>query len=784
MLKRLTPKLLSLLVILSLLLPTHISSADVRPASVLDARLTAQLARLAPGQMTSVIVILADQVNVKAITGKNRPDRQKKVIEALRQKADGTQVNLRALLQIRRAQGRVQSFTPLWVINSIALTADNAVIAELAQRPEVSGIVPDSTISAPAPLAATSASPEPNLNVINAPALWSLGYQGQGVVVANMDTGVDYTHPDLAAQWRGGTNSWYDPYGQHPAIPTDRSGHGTQTMGIIVGGSNGGTAIGVAPQAKWIAVKIFNDAGSATTSAIHQGFQWLLDPDGNPNTADAPDVVNNSWTFNSTGCFLDYEPDLQALVAAGITPVFAAGNFGPSASTSASPSNNPSAFSVGATNNTDVIASFSSRGPSTCTTTTFPSVAAPGVNVRTSDLYSGYWTSSGTSFSAPHVSGALALLLSAFPNLTVAQEESALASTAYDLGTAGPDSVYGAGRIDVLAAYNALAVGGGPTPSPTATPTVTDTPLPATATNTSTNTPLPAPTSTPTNTPVPPTATPTVTATNTPLPTPTATATSAPPTPTNTATSTSVPPTATNTSTPTPTNTSTPTATATATSTLPSDLIFANGFESGTLSAWSASAANGGNLSVSTTAAWVGTYGLRANIIANTAMYVTDDTPNVETRYRARFYFDPNSITMAGGNAHYLLYGYAGTSTVVVRVEFRCSTGACPGSNAYQIRTSLVTDSGNFTNTNWYGISDAPHFIEIDWQAATAAGANNGSLTLWIDGAVKQTRSAIDNDTRRVDRVRLGPVAGVDTGTRGTEYFDAFESRRQTYIGP
>src|SRR3972149_324648 len=112
-----------------------------------------------------------------------------------------------------------------------------------------------------------------------------------------MHTGADVSHPDLVTRWRGGSNSWFDPYGQHPMTPTDLSGHGTWTMGVIVAGDAGGTSIGVAPQASWIAVKIFDDQDSSTATAIHQGFQWLLDPDGNPATPDAPDVVNNSWSF-------------------------------------------------------------------------------------------------------------------------------------------------------------------------------------------------------------------------------------------------------------------------------------------------------------------------------------------------------------------------------------------------------------------------------------------------------------------------------------------------------
>jgi len=92
---------------------------------------------------------------------------------------------------------------------------------------------------------------------------------------------------------------------------------------VIVGASTG-----VAPGAGWIGVKVFNDRGVASTSAIHKGFQWLLDPDGNPATADAPDVVNASWTGSAAGCNLEFQPDLRNLRAAGILPVFSAGNYG------------------------------------------------------------------------------------------------------------------------------------------------------------------------------------------------------------------------------------------------------------------------------------------------------------------------------------------------------------------------------------------------------------------------------------------------------------------------
>ncbi|MFN8487878.1 MAG: FG-GAP-like repeat-containing protein [Caldilineaceae bacterium] len=209
-----------------------------------------------------------------------------------------------------------------------------------------------------------------------------------------------------------------------------------------------------------------------------------------------------------------------------------------------------------------------------------------------------------------------------------------------------------------------------------------------------------------------------------------------------------------------------------------SDLIFADGFETGNLSAWSSAATNAGNLSVTPAARLVGAQGLQATIANNTAMYVTDDRPNAESRYRARFYFDPNTIRMTSGDAHYLFYGYSGTTTVVLRIEFRY---LAPN---YQLRAAVMNNLAVWQTSSWFNIADAPHFVEIDWQAATSAGSTNGYLTFWMDGVQMANLTGVSNSSWRIDRVQLGAVAGIDTGTRGTYYFDAFESHRRVYSGP
>jgi subtilisin family serine protease len=396
-----------------------------------------------------VVVRLRTQVDASGIHGRTRHERQTALVRALRARASTDQPGLLGLLRHRKAQGLVTDVTPLWVVNAVAVTATPSVVREMAARPEVARIDPD-VVAATVPI-------EPNVAAVGAPALWDLGFTGAGAVVAIMDTGVDATHPDLASGFRGGTNSWYDPNGQHPTSPIDLSGHGTAVAGVIVGGSAGGTAIGVAPGAQWIGVKIFNDRGTASTSAIHKGFQWLLDPDGNPATADAPDVVNASWTGSAGGCSLEFQPDLRNLRAAGILPVFSAGNYGSASGTVLSPANLPEAFAVGSVDNAGLIDPSSSRGPSACDQRVQPRIVAPGVGVHTTDLYGGYVDSSGTSIAAPHVTGVAALLLGAYPDLSADRLQSALETTADDLGGAGPDNAYGYGRVNAAAARQWLA---------------------------------------------------------------------------------------------------------------------------------------------------------------------------------------------------------------------------------------------------------------------------------------------------------------------------------------
>lgn len=416
-----------------------------------------------PDEEVPVIVSLANSADLKNIHENEKGLRRAAIIRVLRAKAEETQRPILAALM----RHNVRKIKKFWIFNGFAFQATPDNIRELASMPGIESVRLDATVNLPVPEAATSAVAEWNISAVHAPELWDIGYTGQGVVVAGMDTGVDPDHQDLAGRWRGGENSWKDLQ-SGSALPYDNNGHGTQTMGLMVGGDAGGTAIGIAPDARWIAVKIFDRQGVTTNSIIHQGFQWLLDPDNNPSTDDTPDVVNNSWGLETAAglCITEFQPDIETLKLMDIGVVFSGGNRGPGLYTSVSPGSNPGACSVGAVDESLAVTYFSSRGPSACDGSVFPELVAPGAGILTADLTHGgsfpdsYAYANGTSFAAPHVAGSMALLLSAYPGRPISEIESALTSSAYDMGEIGPNNDSGNGLLDVAAAYNMLLAGG------------------------------------------------------------------------------------------------------------------------------------------------------------------------------------------------------------------------------------------------------------------------------------------------------------------------------------
>ncbi|MBI5599767.1 MAG: S8 family serine peptidase [Deltaproteobacteria bacterium] len=444
--------ILSALCISALLSTPSFANGEIAPG------LESMLKTLAESEEARVIVQFKGRADITpSMRIRDRGERRAWIIKELRRTGERSAEDIRPLLEEsgKRAEG-------LWIINSVALSAAPGLIRELARHPAIESVRFDATVLAP-PVVTVEAAPEWNLSYIGVEEVWARGFTGRGATVAALDTGVDANHPDLKDKRRLGAGSWFDPNGEH-AEPYDASGHGTAVMGVMAGGAASGSAIGVAPDSVWIAAKIFNDRGYAYLSGIHGALQWALDPDSNPDTDDAPDVVNNSWGLDNAGvCDSEFASDIDALEAAGISAVFAGGNSGPLASTSLSPANYAEGLSAGSLGPSGVVSDFSSRGPSACDNGVFPDIIAPGESIKSAGLTNGgmypdsYSYVSGTSFAAPHLSGAIALLSSAFPTAARADIEAALVDGATDLGATGPDNSYGRGMIRVDGAYTLLS---------------------------------------------------------------------------------------------------------------------------------------------------------------------------------------------------------------------------------------------------------------------------------------------------------------------------------------
>ena len=381
---------------------------------------------------------------------------------------------------------------PYWIANMIWVRGGLGAVQAMAERADVARVLANPWVRAelPRPAAALAPAapltPEWGVQQIGAPAFWAEGVTGQGVVVAGQDTGYDWDHPALIEMYRGWNGStashdynWHDaihvPNGTCPAdstVPCDDNGHGTHTMGTMVGDDGAGNQVGVAPGARWIGCRNMN-VGNGTPTTYSECFQFFLAPTdlggNNPDPDLAPDVINNSWACPvSEGCV---DPTaLQTVVentrAAGIAVVVSAGNSGAGGCGTV---NTPAAiydaaFSIGSTTITDAISSFSSRGPVTVdgSDRRKPDVAAPGSSVRSSVPGGGYGNLSGTSMASPHVVGQVALLVAARPQLAgdVDGVEECIRATAVPLAStqtcggipAGevPNNVFGDGRVQLV----------------------------------------------------------------------------------------------------------------------------------------------------------------------------------------------------------------------------------------------------------------------------------------------------------------------------------------------
>lgn len=476
------------------------------------------LQNTAEGGTTSFIIFLEDQADVSAAYSiKDQDARGWYVYNTLKEHAERTQAPIREMLDARGL-----NYTSFWAANMIIAEGDREDVEAVAARPDVrmiesddvsDWIQDDGVVDAPEDEDATDATEEalfttPGVNNVQAPAIWNLGYNGQGIVVANQDTGMRWTHVAIREKYRGWGGSiatsdhnynWWDaihfqlpgspannPCGRNSQVPCDDHSHGTHTTGTTVGDGGAGTPtapnqVGVAPGAKWIGCRNM-DAGNGRPYTYTECFQFFIAPTdlngNNPDPTKRPHVMNNSW-----GCPPSEEcaaNTLKAIVentqAAGIFVVVSAGNDGSACSTVQDP---PAiydvAFSVGAiSGTTNALASFSSRGPVTVDGSgrMKPEIVAPGVSVRSATRTSdtSYGNMSGTSMAGPHVVGTVALLWSARPDLVrdIQATKLLLTKTANPAVTvpnnaAGcggiatiPNNHFGYGRVDALAAYYAM----------------------------------------------------------------------------------------------------------------------------------------------------------------------------------------------------------------------------------------------------------------------------------------------------------------------------------------
>jgi hypothetical protein len=212
------------------------------------------------------------------------------------------------------------------------------------------------------------------------------------------------------------------------------------------------------------------------------------------------------------------------------------------------------------------------------------------------------------------------------------------------------------------------------------------------------------------------------------------------------------------------------------------DLIFRDAFETGFVTNWSAAQTGGGDLTVSTDAALdFSTFGLQAAVNDTAGLYVQDDTPQDEDVYGARFYFDPNGFDPGESQAHrrtrlFLAFEELPTRRVMAVVLRRLS-------GAYALMGRVRQDDNSQVDTGFFPITDAPHWVEVRWARSSGDTALDGTFDMWIDGVLVSTLENMDNSASGIDFVRMGALS-VKTGASGTMYWDEFESRRLTFIGP
>ena len=373
------------------------------------------------------------------------------VVDTLRDTSEKSQESLISFVERKVKDGDISEYSSFFIINSIYIKGRAELIEKIARRSDVESIRLNHTIVSDkeeivkrkSSLSEATSYVPWNLESIQADRVTKTG---KNIVVGIIDSGVNANHPELQdALLPGGFKDFVEPSN---TVPKDETGHGTHVAGTILG-----RTIGIAKDAKLIVARVFNKEGEASDEGLLAAGQWILEK--------KPQVVNNSWGGNRDDSF--YDDIVKKWKAAGIVPIFSSGNTGEynagGEGSIGSPGSLEDSFSVGALTKDDRLAKFSLRGPSKHTNKFKPEISAPGVNILSADYKGGYVLKTGTSMAAPHVTGAVALILEANKNLSVDKIEDILKSTATPLTDdhyiSSPNMGYGYGKLNVYKAVEA-----------------------------------------------------------------------------------------------------------------------------------------------------------------------------------------------------------------------------------------------------------------------------------------------------------------------------------------
>jgi subtilisin family serine protease len=433
-------------IIIGLLLTSQFNTGKVHP------QLAEKLALMKQNEQIEIIVHMKNHPDL-SLMGESASKAEK--ILYLQEFARTDQTAILSYLNMHTEE--ISELKSYWIFNGLSFQATRKVIEIVASRGDVDYVIDNFIIPLPKEKTSTKGDPETiewNILKVKAPDCWSVGFDGSGIIVGNIDTGVDVTHPALAGKWIAG--GWLDAVNGE-TTPYDDVGHGTHVMGTICGGDGYGSFpydIGVAPGAQFICAKAFTaDYGYAIW--IHNCFQWLATQD--------VDVINNSWG-NDNPADLEYWNDCRNLHDLNIYPVFCIGNYPSGPINAETPGNFPTVTGVGATDSNDDIASFSCLGPAPNQdpwndpehwkrpdwNRIKPDISAPGVDINSCVPGGEYESKDGTSMACPHVAGAVAICLQMKPDINYSTLYTDLLDKADrpSQGLPYPNNDYGWGRLN------------------------------------------------------------------------------------------------------------------------------------------------------------------------------------------------------------------------------------------------------------------------------------------------------------------------------------------------